>query len=276
MLPEARRQDLLYISANVTGEIYIFSYPHGSLVGTITGLSNPSGLCADTSGNVWAVTVTSAGAGTLLEYSHGGTSPIASLAIPGTDPFGCAVDPVTGNVAVTSSGDSVSVFANGSGIPATYTDSNFYHVFYCGYDDKGDLYTDGNSSSGAQLLALPKGASSLEDITVNATINYPGAIQWDGKYMAVAELSSRVSGRVPIYGVRIEGSGGKVMGTTILTGKHFIGGFQGWIQNGTYIQPNKQSQMEGLWRYPNGGNPSKNVTTRGAQNLWGAAVSVAK
>jgi hypothetical protein len=276
MLPEARRQDLLYVSANVTGEIYIFSYPHGSLVGTITGLSNPAGLCADKSGNVWAVTVTNAGAGTLLEYSHGGTSPIASLTIPGTDPFGCAVDPMTGNVAVTNSGDSVSVFAGGPSNPTTYTDSNFYHIFYCGYDDKGDLYADGNSSTGAQLVALPKGASSLEDVTVNAPINYPGAVQWDGKYVAVAELSLKVSAKVSIYRVQIRGSRAKVMETTTLTGKHFIGGFQGWIQNGTYIQPNKQSHMEGFWRFPQGGNPGKNVTTAGAQNLWGAAVSVAK
>jgi hypothetical protein len=236
---EARRQDLVYVSANVTGEIYIFSYPHGSLVGTIAGLSNPAGLCADTSGNIWAVTVTSAGAGTLLEYSHGGTSPKASLTIPGTDPFGCAVDPMTGNVAVTNSDDSVSVFADGSSNPTTYTDSNFYHMFYCGYDDKGDLYADGNSSTGAQLVALPKGASNLEDVAVNATINYPGAVQWDGKYVAVAELSSKVSAKVSIYRVQIRGSRGEVMATTTLTGKHFIGGYQGWIQNGTYLQPNK-------------------------------------
>jgi DNA-binding beta-propeller fold protein YncE len=245
-------------------------------VGTLSGLANPTGLCVDRSGDVWAVTSSNSGAGALIEYAHGGTSPIATLSVPGTTPYGCAVDPTTGNLAVTSSGDSVSIFSNASGSPATYAASSFYEMFYCGYDNQGNLFADGNSQSGAQLAELAKGGESLENVTVNASLNYPGAVQWDGKYLAVAELSPKTSGKEQIYRVKVNGSQGTVAATVTLLGKHFIGGFQGWIQGGTYIQPNKQSHTEGLWKYPKGGKATKNITTTSARVLWGATVSLAK
>ncbi|MGA8474385.1 MAG: hypothetical protein WB681_04900, partial [Candidatus Cybelea sp.] len=37
MLPGASSQDLLYISSNDRGSVYVYSYPQGSLVGTLTG-----------------------------------------------------------------------------------------------------------------------------------------------------------------------------------------------------------------------------------------------
>ncbi len=276
MRPEAKNSDLLYVSANITGEIYIFSYPKGGLVGTLSGLTSPAGLCVDRSGDVWAVTSSSSGAGTLIEYAHGGTSPIATLSVPGTRPYGCGVDPKTGNLAVTNSGDSVSIFSNASGSPTTYTAAEFYNMYYCGYDSQGNLYADGNSQSGAQLAELAKGGDSLENVTINATLNHPGAVQWDGKYLAVAELSSHSSGQIQIYRVKVNGSEGTVAATVTLLGKHFLGGFQGWIQGGTYVQPNKQSDTEGLWNYPKGGKTIKNITTAGAEVLWGATVSLAK
>jgi len=42
MLPEAKSEDLLYIS-DVTG-VHVFSYPKGTLVGDLTGFASPQGL----------------------------------------------------------------------------------------------------------------------------------------------------------------------------------------------------------------------------------------
>lgn len=155
-LRELNRNDLLYVSDVDAGKLYVFTYPRGTLVKTIADLSNPTGLCTNNSGDIWVVTAADSGSGTLVEYEHGGSTPIATLSIPGDDPFGCAVDPKTGDVAVTNSGNSISVFTKGSGTPLTYTASDFYHMYYCGYDSNGNLFADGNSQSGAQLVELLK------------------------------------------------------------------------------------------------------------------------
>src|SRR5580700_3757619 len=51
VLPEARSQNLLYVSGN-SGYVYIFSFPKGKLVGTLTGFQEVAGVCADAAGNV--------------------------------------------------------------------------------------------------------------------------------------------------------------------------------------------------------------------------------
>ena len=97
MLSEARHRDLLYAAAN-NSTVYVFSYPKGTLVGTLSGFDFPEGLCVDRSGDVWITN--SAGTGNIVEHAHGGTSPIATLNSGYGDPIGCSVDPKTGDLAV--------------------------------------------------------------------------------------------------------------------------------------------------------------------------------
>ena len=169
----------------------VYSYPRGKVEGTLTGFDVPAGECSDRAGNVF---ITSFLASEIVEYAHGGTSPIATLSDPGEYPVGCSVDPTTGNLAVTNqlttsyfAGD-LAIYPNASGTPTTYTAPNFYYYFFCTYDNKGNLYVDGlsngtNSSTG-QYAELPAGSSNLESITIDQDI-YPLGIQWDGKYVAI-------------------------------------------------------------------------------------------
>jgi hypothetical protein len=98
MLPEAKRDSLLYVSSSYA-TVAVFSYPRGRQVGTLTGFGGSDsqvGLCADRSGNVWIPDYTD----TVREYAHGGSTPVAVVHDPNVNVEDCSVDPTTGNLAV--------------------------------------------------------------------------------------------------------------------------------------------------------------------------------
>ena len=90
---------LLYVTDTVTSDVYVFSYPKGKLKQTLTGFTDPAGECADAQGNVF---ISNTGGSNIVEYAHGGTTPIATLKDPGFFPIGCSVNPLTGDLAVTN------------------------------------------------------------------------------------------------------------------------------------------------------------------------------
>ncbi|MGA8099593.1 MAG: hypothetical protein WB810_13150, partial [Candidatus Cybelea sp.] len=101
MAPAAKNTDLLYISDVGTDQVYVFSYPQGSLVGTLSGFNTPVRECSDTAGNVF---VTNTNAENILEYAHGGSSPIATYHDKDFLPTDCSVDPASGSLAVANYG----------------------------------------------------------------------------------------------------------------------------------------------------------------------------
>ncbi len=110
MLPEAKGDHLLYVSGPGTGKAYVYSYPGAKLVGTLTGFVASLGVCTDKAGDVWIADDTGGGLrpGTMIEYAHGGTTPIATLN-DGDPPLNCSVDATTGNLAVASNYHSLRV-----------------------------------------------------------------------------------------------------------------------------------------------------------------------
>lgn len=262
--PDAKKKPLLYVSSALTKDVYVYSYGNQKLVGTLTGFSLPYGLCADKTGDVWIV---DDGAQEIVEYRHGGTSPVATLSDPGEYPEGCSVDPTTGNLAVTnfysSSGNgSVSIYADASGQPATYSDSSIANFRFCGYDNKGNLFTDGaNDSSQFALAELRKGGNSLTDITLQQKIEWPGGVQWDGKYLAIGDTDAGI-----IY--QTNGDGGKVKGSTTLSDSSYVNQF--WIAGNAVVAPSQDAGNAGIYAYPTGGGPSKTISV---EEPFGAAVS---
>ena len=164
------RWQLLYVTG--AGHSFILSYPGGKLIGTID--QGAAGACSDSSGNVFLT-----GSAGIAEYAHGGTSPIATLTIPGSiQTNGCGVDPKTGNLAVTfgslSYPENVAVFQDAQGTPTTYTAD--FPTYFCGYDEQETVFVDGLGRSGNLALSeLPKGASGFSDITTSPMIfAFPG------------------------------------------------------------------------------------------------------
>ena len=147
MAPDAKTNDLLYISSNLNGDVYVYSYPYDRLKGTVTGFSSPAGECVDKSGHVFITSKSG-----ILEYARGGTTPIATLKDAGLAE-GCSVDPKTGNLAVTnystisSSQGNVAIYKDAKGSPTYRTDSKIYNEDSCGYDNAGNLFVDGQESA---------------------------------------------------------------------------------------------------------------------------------
>ena len=263
MLPGAKSMDLLYVSDD--DELLIFSYPKGKLVGEVTVPSGDfGGLCSDSAGDVFVTSAGSRSQSYILEYAHGGTEPIATLSDPGW-PNGCAVDPTTGNVAITNvfandppdyHGDVV-VFPNGQGPPAEYSDSSIPFFQFCSYDGAGNLIVDGYDSSSDGIAELPAGGQSLRDIALDQSIG-PSSIQWVGGYQAfvVADDSGGPRGSNYIYQVQVSGSMGTVSGPTILKTKRHRSSrdVQFWTGDGRIIGPGLvRGNVPGLllfWRYP--------------------------
>lgn len=269
MDPNAKRNLLLYASDSAADVVKVFSYPRGKLVGTLTGFQTPQGLCVDKAGNVY---ITNSGAAQILEYAHGGTTPIATLADPNEHPIGCAVSPVNGNLAATNifddsySNGSLSVYRRAQGTPKKYTDPQMIADYFCGYDAAGNLYVDGTKpGSYAFVLAeLPKGAKKMRNIALDQAIGGPGGVQWDGKYVAIADQEAPV-----IYQFTITGSTGTKAGQTQTQGSSDV--VQFFIHGKTVVGPNATSGQVMYWPYPGGGEQEKIIS--GFEVPIGTAIS---
>jgi hypothetical protein len=264
MAPEAKKTDLAYILNFYSSEIFVFTYPRGKYVGSILGATDPQGLCAAKTGNWWAV---SSGSDQVLEYAHGGTTPLKTLNVTAGEPAGCSVDPTTGNLAVTilGTGDVV-VFTQGSGSGTTISDG-LTNTYFDGYDNKGDLFVDGFQGSTPGLAELPKGSGPPVPITLSQPLGFPGGVQWHAKYLAVGDQENPA-----IYHFAIRGRNAKKIGVTQLTGSDIVGF---WIQKPDVVAADAGNGTAAIWKYPSGGSPIKMLQGPGDLPI-GATVSVAK
>ena len=79
--------DLIYVTGGCDGTCVV-SYPDGEIVGSLdVGFGLNSGVCSDSRGNVYIAdnsTTSSTTNSAVVEYTHGGTTPIATFDLPGT------------------------------------------------------------------------------------------------------------------------------------------------------------------------------------------------
>jgi hypothetical protein len=274
MAPGASGQDLLYVGGHDGNSVEVLSYPNLQLVGHLK--VRATGLCSDSSGNVFVTTFPRGGpGGAIAEYAHGGTKPIATLQ-DGYRPTGCAVDPGTGDLAVTDLGTvsgrqmNVAIFRHAKGNPVFWTDPSFFWYLFCGYDNHGNLFVDGTTAGNAfEFAELPKGGT-LQNVSLNQTIQYPGSVQWDGNYVAVADTKAHA-----IYRFTISGYNGTLEGTTALSGWETRQNAQTWISGGTVAAAYGVADQRaiGVWNYPAGGSPTQ--TASGVlKNGWVLSLTV--
>ncbi len=274
MDPDAKHQRLLYITDSATNDVYVYSYRSHKLKGTLTGFNAPQGECVDDMGNVW---ITNLQGANIVEYAHGGLSPVATLNDAAQYPEDCSVNAMTGDLAVSnlsgvSGAGNVSIWKNAQGTAKAYSIPNMVSVFFLGYDNRGDLFVDGQNDSGAfQFAQLANGGSKFKSITLKgAMVVFPGGIQWDGTNLAVGDRTG-TSGPV-IYQVSIAGNTGTVVGTTSLSGTTAVGQF--FIDGQNVVAPDEGGTEVGFWKYPVGGRATKVINGFGTP--VGTAVSAGK
>jgi hypothetical protein len=250
ILPGAKSGDLIY-AAGGCGGTCVISYPGGKVVGGLSvGGYLGAAACTDSNGNVFITY-----SGSVVEYAHGGTTPIETLNLPGSNAYGCSVDPTTGNLAVvfTSKYYDVAIFPDAKGTPTTYVsqlESN-----NCGYDNAGNLFVDGNAGQAFGLSELPARASNFSKLAVDQQVGEPGRLQWDGQYLTWQSL--RPPPYVAVSRLSISGSEATIVSVT-----HFKGirtANPSWIYGKYIIIPFARSRGRGetndigVWRYPQGG-----------------------
>jgi DNA-binding beta-propeller fold protein YncE len=268
--PYARNGEaLLYVSEPALHSVAIYSYPGLRPRAALRGLGIPQGMCVDeATGNVWIVEA--AFGNKVVEFPHGGTTPIRSVKVAsGLYPDACAVDPTRGDLAVAAllfndDAGSVLIYRHARGSPASYQSPKMFFYDFVGYDAGGNLFVDGNGSGGGfQLAELAAGASSFKMITPKGLrINHPGGVQFDGSNVAVGAEKRGV-----IYQI----SNGVVSGTTTLEGACLVQQF--FIDGGQVIAPNiceSKGQLL-VYNYPAGGAPIAKLN--GVSSAFGTVVS---
>ena len=267
MSPDAKAQKaLLYVSDVDHNAVYIYNYPGQSkLLGTLTYFEFPYGLCSDAAGDVF---VPDFGRATVYEYAHAGTSPINVLHVTGS-PIGCAVDATTGNLAVaafngatpSTAAGGVWVFRKAKGKPTLYQNPAFYYYWPPGYDDRGNLFIEGSSSTSVTGLAeLPHASNAFTNISVNATFSFPAGVTWDGKYVAATDQGYQGKKETAIYQVSVSGSTGTVVNTILFAPAASCSELdivQPVIERGArVIGGNLDCPSVSYWKYPTGGAPT--------------------
>jgi hypothetical protein len=255
---------LLYIagtSKDYVGTLYIYYYPSAKLKAKLTGfpMQLPNNDCADANGHVYiSDSDYQYDESNILEYSSGNF--VKTLA----DKYGpqaCAVDPTTGNIATVS--HYLTIYERGKGPPSIYSYPSDIEPYYCGYDDKGNLFVDGidDTLTYIRLSELVKGAKSMINIKLptltipSSTPKGPGNVQWDGKFLALGD------GGGTIYRFSILGTKALKKGETLLDGSRNVGSF--WIYGSTIVGDNQSTTSVAIWPYPKGGEPSKTIKNIG-------------
>ncbi len=258
MSGDAETHDLLYVSNRKDGSVYAYTYPQGRLKGWLLNL-HASGLCSDRNGDVFIPA-----GNEIREYAHGGTRPIAVLRNPlgGSTQF-CAVDPATGNLAVSGGTErdyGVAIYTQAQGTPRIYGARNDTY-WSCTYDGQGNLFIEaaaGKLGETANLLELPKSAARLQEIAWNQK-RAPrlGAIQWDGKYLAVESGS----GPTTILRYVVRGRQATLVAQIALAGAQRP--LQFWIHDTHVVVPNQglynSHAAITLHSYPGGGAATQSI-----------------
>ena len=178
--------------------------------------------------------------------------PIKTLTVSDESmPSSCAMN-TAGDLAVgildgPSEGD-VLIFKGATGSGTFYT-SALEREYFDGYDNKGNLFFDGFTSQGNfALIELPKGSSHSQVITTSNTVEFPGSVQWDGKYVTVFDQIAN-----QMYQYTIQGTQAVLQHTITFTGSGDCA--QTWIAKGVVYCGDAFNNNGEVFNYPAGGSP---------------------
>jgi hypothetical protein len=285
MSPDAKKGDLIYVSDSATYDVYVYSFPKGKLVGTLTDQNNPAGLCVDTKGDIF---VTQLYGHQIVEYKHGKTTPIETLSDPGYEPGACSVNQFTGDLAVANivsdefTQGNVVVYAKAKGSPIAYlppggASGGWFSVNDVGYDFLGrNAYFAGTCSGVFCAGVLPTGSGNTKNVTLDTSPKSPGTVQCDAEYSGDVTFDDQADGTVYTY--RFKGTSGGEVGSTTLSGSSDVNG--SWIMDVTHPKSKREEiyvlapQQNGadtlLYSYV-GGSPIRAFT--GVTQPFGATYS---
>lgn len=270
MLPEAKKDTLLYVSADYG--VTVYSYPSARQVGVLNG-PDGQGLCSDKDGNVF---VTYLQGNAVYEYAHGATQPMRILYAydysEDFNPYGCSVDPTTNTLAVTGlDGYDVFFFKDETGMPTVYRNPYSYGYF-CTYDDRGNFFEHGGKDD---IAELPRGSSTFENIHMSRRIGEGFfGVAWDGSFLSTIAGTSASS--VFDYRIRVKDSHATIISSTKIVRGRWLRQFT--IYKGHFISPvwnvAQHTTQVAIWHYPGFGKTVGKI--EGLSEPVGTTISVSR
>jgi hypothetical protein len=239
-------ESYFYVSDVLDDAVYEFDSPSYEWVGSITGIAYPKGECSRYGKHTFWVTAS--GSDELEEFTVGGTRPIKTLSETAGEPQSCAIDPATGDLAETivSNGD-VIIYQNASGSGTVMT-TPLIEAFFAGYDNLSNLFVDGAANGlTPALVELPKGSSTFETIATSNTLEQPGGVQWDGKYLTVNDQTNYT-----IYRYTVSGTTATLMGSVVLRPSRGVCTQDAITAHFVYC-PDQLAGAVTVYKYPAGG-----------------------
>jgi hypothetical protein len=255
--------EIVYVSTK--RGIRMFAYPGWADLGTIKWRHENGGLiCADSSnGNVFAPE-----GDDIYEYAHGGTTVIGKLPLPEDyETYSeCAVDPITGTLAVTAETststqtiDAELVYPNGQGPPTIYVEPRMQYLQYPTYDGSSNLFVGGavKGKTSFAMAELEKGGKQFRILQV---AGFEGGIkpEWDGHYIVVAVTDDSCNFCTALYQLSFTGKAGTIVGSYLLEGSYSrtlyaVQGNEAFAL--LYHERHKYNRGIGVWNYPASGEP---------------------
>jgi hypothetical protein len=175
---------------------------------------------------------------------------IGTLSSPYGAPSSCAMN-TSGDLAVGilygSGGGDIVIFKNATGSGTVIT-TPLSEEYFDGYDNKGNLFADGFNNSGFELVELPKGGSKFHQITTSNSVEFPGSVQWDGKYLAITDQDANA-----MYRYTVNGTKATLKGTVSFSGSGDCS--QTWIATGVVFCADAGNEDGEVFKYPAGGSP---------------------
>jgi hypothetical protein len=254
------------------GVVDYFDWPKGTTsTGDASGISEAQGECTNVLFGTGKKTywVTASGTDQVLELKEDGKSAIKTLSTPSGDvPVGCAIDPKTKTLAATIINTGGVVLYTNEGGSGTVSQSPLIEAFFAGYDTGSNLYVDGFNSEGEfGLVELKKGSSTWETLSLSNSIEFPGNVQFDGKYITVNDQEAH-----DIFGYTCSGTSCTLEQTVSLGGSGDCD--QTWIAKGYVICPDAENVDGEIYKYPAGGSsPEATLTDSFSEPLAASAAA---
>jgi hypothetical protein len=146
-----------------------------------------------------------------------------------------------------SAGGQEIIFKNATG-KGTVINTPLYKAYFAGYDPKGNLFADGEDQSyNFMLVEIPKGSTKAVQVTTSNTVEFPGSVQWDGKYITVFDqLTSQT------FQYTIKGTTATLVNTITFNGAGDCA--QTWLVKGLMYCGDYYNDNGSAFKYPEGGN----------------------
>jgi hypothetical protein len=126
--------------------------------------------------------------------------------------------------------------------------------FFDGYDAKGYLFADGFASDySVMLVELPKGAKKFVTVTTSNSSEFPGSVQWDGKYLSMFDQGTNEA-----YQYSVSGTTATLENTVTLSGAADCA--QTWIVPGLIYCGDAGNNNGAVYPYPAGGSAKATFT----------------